>query len=63
VPLHATNGAPVDWAKILRPTGSKFKDWLVADVHLPSALKSKAEKAHPDEYRRATKKYAYSDEY
>ncbi|KAH8695520.1 hypothetical protein BGW36DRAFT_299643 [Talaromyces proteolyticus] len=28
-----------------------------------SALKVKAEKAHPDEYRRATKKYTYDDEY
>ncbi|CRG92618.1 hypothetical protein PISL3812_09681 [Talaromyces islandicus] len=28
-----------------------------------SALKAKAEKAHPDEYRRATKKYAYDDDY
>ncbi|KAJ6011421.1 domain KxDL [Penicillium sp. IBT 35674x] len=26
-----------------------------------SALKSKAEKAHPDEYRRASKKYTYDD--
>lgn len=28
-----------------------------------SALKAKAEKAYPDEYRRATKKYAYVDDY
>lgn len=26
-----------------------------------SALKTKAEKAHPDEYRRSSKKYAYDD--
>lgn len=26
-----------------------------------SALKSKAEKAHPEEYRRASKKYTYDD--
>ena len=29
---------------------------------IPSALKSKAERSHPDEYRRATQKYTY-DEY
>ncbi|KAJ9193654.1 hypothetical protein DTO166G4_1041 [Paecilomyces variotii] len=28
-----------------------------------SALKSKAESAHPDEYRRATRTYTYDDEY
>lgn len=28
-----------------------------------SALKAKAEKAHPEEYRRATSKYAFGDDY
>lgn len=28
-----------------------------------SALKAKAEKAHPDEFRRATMKYTYDDDY
>jgi len=28
-----------------------------------SALKSKAERSHPDEYRRATQKYTYHDDY
>lgn len=27
-----------------------------------SALKAKAESAHPDEFRRATKKYTYDDD-
>lgn len=31
-------------------------------VRTNSALKSKAEKAHPEEYRRVAKKYTY-DEY
>jgi hypothetical protein len=28
-----------------------------------SALKAKAEQVHPDEYRRAAKKYTYDDDY
>lgn len=34
-------------------------DWLF----FRSGLKSKAEAAHPEEYRRASKKYTYDDEY
>lgn len=40
-----------------------YYDWPEDFSFFCSALKAKAEKAYPDEYRRATKKYAYVDDY
>jgi hypothetical protein len=36
---------------------------MLTNLWLGSNLKGKAESAHPDEYRRAAKKYSYDDEY
>ncbi|GFF43682.1 biogenesis of lysosome-related organelles complex 1 subunit KXD1 [Aspergillus udagawae] len=49
--------------KIARETKSDL-EWTQKRVKnfVPSALKSKAEKAYPSEYRRAAKKYTFDDE-
>lgn len=45
--------------KVARET-KRDLEWTQKRV---SALNAKAEKAHPEEYRRATKKYTYEDDY
>ncbi|GAB1194512.1 hypothetical protein APSETT444_003758 [Aspergillus pseudonomiae] len=48
-----------DGIKVARET-KRDLEWTQKRV---SALKAKAEAVHPDEYRRATKKYTYDDDY
>ncbi|OJJ44273.1 hypothetical protein ASPZODRAFT_135067 [Penicilliopsis zonata CBS 506.65] len=55
-------GARANFAEGLKVARETKRDleWTQKRV---SALKAKAETAHPEEYRRASKKYAFDDEY
>lgn len=71
VPLRSATGASappvlawhvhVDQRRACGISADEYASRRLTHAAGNSALKTKAEKAHPDEYRRSSKKYAYDD--